>query len=157
MTSLRLQFWSLGMRTRLPSLEKYLRLLLPRTVNFRGNLPNSYIIWARWSSFLPKESLLSFRGLKSSSPVSISKVMQARDHMSAVRLYFDPVSTSGPLYCLVWISVAKWWCYQQAFPRSAILTLKPFSSLGPLSRTSLVEKALKRSLMVFCLPGRDLT
>jgi hypothetical protein len=69
---------------------------------------------------------LSFLGLKRSSPVSISKVMQAKDHISAERLYFDPVKTSGPLYCRVWIYVAKWWCYQQAFPRSAIFTLNPF-------------------------------
>jgi hypothetical protein len=45
--------------------------------------------------------------LNKSSPVSISKVIQARDHISAERLYLDPVSTSGPRYCLVWISVAK--------------------------------------------------
>ena len=149
MTSLRLQFWSFGILTRFPSLEKYFLLLEPLTVNFLGNRPNSSIIWARWSSFLPKVSLLSFRGLKRSYPVNISKVMQAKDHISADKLYFDPVSTSGPRYCLVWISVAKWWCSQQAFPRSAILTLKPFSNLGPLSRTSLVSKALKSSFTLF--------
>lgn len=84
---------------------------------------------------------MSFLGLNKSYPVSISNVMQANDHMSAERLYFEPVNTSGPLYCLVWISVAKWWCYQQALPKSAILTLKPFSSFGPLSRTSFVSNA----------------
>lgn len=145
MTSFRLQFWSFGIRARFPFLAKYFRLLAPRIENFLGNLPRSSIIWARWSSFLPKESLLSFLGLKRSYPVSISNVMQARDHMSAVRLYLDPVKTSGPLYCLVWIYVAKWWCYQHAFPRSAILTLNPFSSLGPLSMTNFVEKALNSS------------
>jgi hypothetical protein len=107
---------------------------------------------------LPKLSLWSLRGLNSNSPVSISKVMQARDHMSALRLYLDPVRTSGPRYCRVWISVAKWWCYQQAFPRSAIFTLNPFYSLGPLSRISLVRKAEKRSLTDFfsrCCLGLD--
>lgn len=48
--------------------------------------------------------------------------MQANDHISAVKLYLDPKRTSGPLYCRVCISVAKWWCSQQAFPKSAILT-----------------------------------
>ena len=102
-TSFKLQFWSLGIRIKLPSFEKYFLVFRPRHVNFLGNLPRSYIIWARWSSFFPKESLLSFLGLNRSSPVSISKVMQASDHISAVRLYLDPVKTSGPRYCLVWI------------------------------------------------------
>ena len=97
-TSFKLQFWSLGMRTRLPYFEKYFLAFAPLTVNFLGNLPRSSIIWAKWSSFLPKLSLWSFLGLNSSYPVSISKVMQANDHISALRLYFDPVSTSGPLY-----------------------------------------------------------
>ena len=152
-TSFKLQFWSFGILTKLPSFEKYFLLLRPRQVNFLGNLPKSSIIWARWSSFFPKESLLSLRGLNKSYPVNISKVIHAKDHISALKLYFDPVKTSGPRYCLVWISVAKWWCYQQAFPRSAIFTLKPFSSFGPLSRTSLVENALNSSFVDFLVPG----
>lgn len=69
--------------------------------------------------------------------------------MSAVKLYFDPVKTYGPLYCLVWISVAKWWCSQQAFPKSAIFTLNPFYNLGPLSKISFVLKAENSYLTVF--------
>jgi len=46
--------------------------------------------------------------LNKRSPVNISNVMQAKDHKSAVVLYFEPKITSGPLYCLVWIYVAKW-------------------------------------------------
>ncbi len=117
--------------------------------NFLGNLPNSSIIWARWSSFFPNVSELSFLGLKSNYPVSISKVMQANDHISADRLYFDPVKTYGPRYWRVWISVAKWWCSQHAFPKSAILTLNPSSSFGPLSRTSLASNAENNYLAVF--------
>lgn len=124
-TSFRLQFCNLGILCNDPSLLKYFRDLAPLRANFFGNLPKSYIIWAKWSSFFPNDSLLSFRGLNKSSPVNISKVMQAKDHISAVRLYLEPVKTSGPLYCLVWISVAKWWCYQQALPKSAIFTLNP--------------------------------
>lgn len=152
-TSLRLQFCSFGILAKLPYFEKYFLAFAPLTVNFLGNLPKSYIICARWSSFLPKLSFWSFLGLKSSYPVNISKVIHAKDHISALRLYLEPVSTSGPLYCLVWISVAKWWCSQQAFPRSAILTLNPFSSLGPLSRTSLVWKAEKSSAILFWALG----
>ena len=148
-TSLRLQFWSFGILCREPSLLKYLRDLTPLNENFLGNRPKSYIICAKWSSFLPKVSELSFLGLKSNSPVNISKVIQANDHISALKLYFEPVKTSGPRYCLVWISVAKWWCYQQALPKSAIFTLKPYSSLGPLSRTSLVSNAEKSYFAVF--------
>lgn len=33
-----------------------------------------------------------------------------------------PRITSGDLYCLVWMSLVKWWPTQQALPRSAILT-----------------------------------
>jgi hypothetical protein len=65
----------------------------------------------------------------------------------------EPVNTSGPLYCLVWISVAKWWCYQQAFPKSAIFTLNPFYSLGPLSMTNLVSNALNSCLIFFYSRG----
>lgn len=153
MTSFKDQFWSLGILLRFPYFEKYFLALTPLSENFLGNLPRSSIIWARWSSFFPNESLLSLRGLNRSSPVNISKVIQAKDHISADKLYFDPVSTSGPRYCLVWISVAKWWCYQQAFPRSAIFTLNPFSNKGPLLKASLVSKALKRSLRVFLAFG----
>jgi len=135
------QFCSFGIRFRFPSFEKYFLALVPLQVNLCGNLPSNSIICARWSSFFPKESLLSLWGLKSSSPVNISKVIQARDHISAVKLYFDPRRTYGPLYWRVCISVAKWWCSQQAFPKSAILTLNPFSSLGPLLSTNLVSKA----------------
>jgi hypothetical protein len=125
-TSFKLQFWSFGILCNEPDWLKYFLDLAPLKANFFGNLPKSYIIWAKWSSFFPKASELSFLGLNNSSPVSISNVMHASDHISAERLYFEPVKTSGPLYCLVWISVAKWWCYQQAFPKSAILTLNPF-------------------------------
>jgi hypothetical protein len=82
--------------------------------------------------------------------------MHAKDHKSAEVLYFEPSKTSGPLYWRVCIYVAKWWCIQQALPRSAIFTLKPFSSFGPLSKTSLVSKALNNSFIeisffyVFC-------
>lgn len=33
-----------------------------------------------------------------------------------------PRITSGDLYCLVWMSLVKWWPTQHALPRSAILT-----------------------------------
>jgi len=33
--------------------------------------------------------------------------MQAKDHKSADMLYLEPIKTYGPLYCLVWIYVAK--------------------------------------------------
>ena len=150
-TSFKLQFWSFGILCRVPSLLKYFLDFAPLKANFLGNLPKSSIIWAKWSSFFPKVSELSFLGLNKSSPVSISKVMQAKDHISADRLYFEPVKTSGPRYCRVWISVAKWWCYQQALPKSAILTLNPSSSFGPLSITSLVSKAENNSFAVLNL------
>lgn len=151
-TSFRLQFWSLGILCKVPSLLKYFLDLAPLKANFLGNLPKSSIICAKWSSFLPKVSELSFLGLNNNSPVSISNVIQANDHMSADKLYFDPVNTSGPRYWRVWISVAKWWCYQQALPKSAILTLNPSSSFGPLSSTSFVSKAEKSSFAVLDLP-----
>ena len=147
-TSLRLQFWSFGILCSEPSLLKYFRDFTPLKENFFGNRPKSYIICAKWSSFFPNVYELSFRGLKRSSPVNISNVIQAKDHISALRLYLEPVNTSGPRYCLVWISVAKWWCSQQALPKSAIFTLNPSSSLGPLSRTSFVSNAEKSYLAV---------
>jgi hypothetical protein len=75
--------------------------------------------------------------------------MHAHDQISAEVSYLAPINTSGLLYCLVWISVAKWWWVQQAFPKSAILTLNPFSSFGPLSKISLLLITLKRSLILF--------
>lgn len=65
-TSFSDQFWSLGMRLRQPSLLMYFFPFSPRFDIFFGNRPVSYMIWARWSSFLPKFSLGSFFGLKSS-------------------------------------------------------------------------------------------
>lgn len=46
-TSFKLQFCSLGILAKLPSLEKYFLDLAPLTVNFLGNLPKSYIICAK--------------------------------------------------------------------------------------------------------------
>lgn len=42
---------------------------------------------------------------------------------SVLAPHFAPRITSGERYCLVWMSFVKWWFTQQAFPRSAILTL----------------------------------
>lgn len=149
MTSFIDQFCNLGIRQRAPSRVKYLRDLEPLCESFLGNRPSNSIICAKWSSFFPNCSLVSFLGLNSSSPVSISKTIHAKDHISADRLYFDPVRTYGPRYCRVWIYVAKWWCYQHAFPKSAILTLNPSYSFGPLSKTSLVSKAENNYCSVF--------
>ena len=133
-TSFKVQFCSFGILARDPPFVIYFLAFSPLMDIFFGNRPINSIIWARWSSFLPNWSLVSFLGLNKSSPVKSSNVMQAKDHISAERLYFDPNRTSGLLYCLVWISVAKWWCSQQAFPKSAILTLNP--SVNPPSTLS---------------------
>lgn len=148
-TSFKDQFWSFGMRLRAPSLLTYLRPFAPRCDIFLGNRPINSMIWAKWSSFFPKEPFWSFFGLNNSYPVRSSKVIQANDHISALRLYFDPRSTSGLRYCLVWIYVAKWWCSQQAFPRSAILTLT-WSEIPELvvSNDILCLKSTKRSFML---------
>lgn len=61
--------------------------------NFLGKIPNNYIICAIWSSFLPYTSFESLLGLNNKSPVSISNVIQAKDHKSAVILYLDPKIT----------------------------------------------------------------
>mmetsp|Transcript_16665 Transcript_16665/g.28260 ORF Transcript_16665/g.28260 Transcript_16665/m.28260 type:complete len:211 (-) Transcript_16665:313-945(-) len=44
--------------------------------------------------------------------------MHPKDQMSAEVSYFDPISTSGALYCRVWMSSLKCLWVQQAFPRS---------------------------------------
>ena len=82
--------------------------------------------------------------------MSNSKVIQANDHISAVRLYLEPSMTYGLRYCLVWIYVAKWWCSQQALPKSAILTLMfSVNPLSVLSKDSLCLKLTKSSLTDF--------
>lgn len=50
---------------------------------------------------------------------------------SVLAPHLAPRMTSGDRYCLVWMSLVKWWLTQQALPRSAILTLmisKPWAS-----------------------------
>jgi hypothetical protein len=49
--------------------------------------------------------------------------MAAILHTSVLAPHFAPNITSGDRYCLVWMSLVKWWLTQQALPRSAILTL----------------------------------
>lgn len=49
--------------------------------------------------------------------------MQAMLQVSVLAPHLEPNMTSGDLYCLVWISLVKWWLVQQALPKSAILTL----------------------------------
>ena len=104
----------------------------PLNENSKGNFPNSSWVYARWSSFL--EKLGPFRGSKRKSPVMSSNIIQAKLHMSAVLLYFEPIRTlkiyylfiitSGDRYYLVCINVENWWWTQQALPRSAIFILK---------------------------------
>ena len=62
------------------------------------------------------------------SPVANSKTIQARDQISASGPYGKHIIASGDLYCLVWISSVKCLSTQQAFPRSAILTIVTGSS-----------------------------
>lgn len=40
--------------------------------------------------------------------------------------------TSGDRYCRVWIYVENWWCFQHAFPKSAILLLKVILAYLPI-------------------------
>lgn len=49
--------------------------------------------------------------------------MAAMLQTSVLAPHLDPRITSGERYCLVWISLVKWWLTQHALPRSAILTL----------------------------------
>ena len=49
--------------------------------------------------------------------------MAAMLHTSVLAPHLAPRITSGERYWRVWISLVKWWFTQQAFPRSAILTL----------------------------------
>lgn len=42
---------------------------------------------------------------------------------SVLAPHLAPSMTSGERYCLVWMSLVKWWFVQHALPRSAILTL----------------------------------
>ena len=41
---------------------------------------------------------------------------------SVLAPHLAPRITSGDRYCLVWMSLVKWWFTQHALPRSAILT-----------------------------------
>ncbi len=49
--------------------------------------------------------------------------MAAMLHTSVLAPHLAPRITSGERYWRVWMSLVKWWFTQQAFPRSAILTL----------------------------------
>ncbi len=82
-----------------------------------------------WSSSLSKP--LPFFGSNRKSPVAISKIIQAKDHISAEVPYLAPIMTSGDLYCLVWISVEKWWYDQQPLPKSQIFSRNDSSNFGP--------------------------
>ena len=57
--------------------------------------------------------------------------MAAMLQTSVLAPHLAPRITSGDRYCLVWMSLVKWWFTQHALPRSAILTLmmsKPWLS-----------------------------
>lgn len=60
---------------------------------------------------------------------------------SVLAPHLAPRMTSGDLYCLVWMSLVKWWFTQHALPRSAILTLMMLTShaLSSALRLSPVE------------------
>lgn len=64
--------------------------------------------------------------------------MAAILHTSVLAPHFAPRMTSGDRYCRVWMSLVKWWLTQQAFPRSAILTLI-FSNAGSLGFSAVDE------------------
>jgi hypothetical protein len=51
------------------------------------------------------------------------RTMAAMLHTSVLAPHLAPRMTSGERYWRVWMSLVKWWLTQQAFPRSAILTL----------------------------------
>ena len=53
MTSFNDQFWRRGILFRHPVFDIYFLAFSPLIDIFLGNLPSNYIIWARWSSFLP--------------------------------------------------------------------------------------------------------
>ncbi len=52
-----------------------------------------------------------------------SRTIAAMLHTSVLAPHFAPKMTSGERYWRVWISFVKWCETQQAFPKSAILTL----------------------------------
>jgi hypothetical protein len=68
----------------------------------------------------------------------IGRTMAAILHTSVLAPHFAPRITSGDRYCRVWMSLVKWWLTQQAFPRSAILTLI-FSNAGSLGFSAVDE------------------